>query len=151
MVKIYTKKGDDGTTGLWYGGRVDKSDLRTDAYGTLDEACSELGGQGAITVHVGDHELVPDSEGAGCERCDERSSDLALGSPFCDDTQVLAARRVCFGFPRGQELDAIIPRRAWLHDRPLHGRTRRLRVQRGLLDGPPGRRRGGDTLRRSHQ
>jgi cob(I)alamin adenosyltransferase len=43
MVKIYKKKGDDGTTGLWYGGRVDKSDLRTDAYGTLDEACSELG------------------------------------------------------------------------------------------------------------
>jgi len=43
MVKIYTKKGDDGTTGLWYGGRVEKSGLRTDAYGTLDEACSELG------------------------------------------------------------------------------------------------------------
>lgn len=43
MVKIYTKKGDDGTTGLWYGGRVDKSGIRTDAYGTLDEACSVLG------------------------------------------------------------------------------------------------------------
>lgn len=43
MVKIYTKKGDDGTTGLWYGGRVEKSGLRTDAYGTLDEACSALG------------------------------------------------------------------------------------------------------------
>lgn len=43
MVKIYTKKGDDGTTGLWYGGRVQKSGLRTDAYGTLDEACSSLG------------------------------------------------------------------------------------------------------------
>ncbi len=43
MVKIYTKKGDDGTTGLWYGGRVVKSGLRTDAYGTLDEACSALG------------------------------------------------------------------------------------------------------------
>jgi cob(I)alamin adenosyltransferase len=42
-VKIYTKKGDDGTTGLWYGGRVEKSGLRTDAYGTLDEACSVLG------------------------------------------------------------------------------------------------------------
>jgi len=38
-VKIYTKKGDDGTTGLWYGGRVEKSGTRTDAYGTLDEAC----------------------------------------------------------------------------------------------------------------
>ena len=43
MVKIYTKKGDDGSTSLWYGGRVEKSDLRTDAYGTLDEACSALG------------------------------------------------------------------------------------------------------------
>lgn len=43
MVKIYTKKGDDGTTGLWYGGRVEKSGPRTEAYGTLDEACSALG------------------------------------------------------------------------------------------------------------
>lgn len=42
-MKIYTKKGDDGTTGLWYGGRVPKPDLRTEAYGTLDEACSALG------------------------------------------------------------------------------------------------------------
>lgn len=42
-MKIYTKKGDDGTTGLWYGGRVPKSELRTEAYGTLDEACSDLG------------------------------------------------------------------------------------------------------------
>jgi cob(I)alamin adenosyltransferase len=43
VVKIYTKKGDDGTTSLWYGGRVSKSDSRTDAYGTLDEAASALG------------------------------------------------------------------------------------------------------------
>jgi cob(I)alamin adenosyltransferase len=43
MVKIYTRKGDDGTTSLWYGGRVPKSHPRTDAYGTLDEAASALG------------------------------------------------------------------------------------------------------------
>ena len=43
MVKIYTRKGDDGTTSLWYGGRVHKDDLRTEAYGTLDEAASALG------------------------------------------------------------------------------------------------------------
>ena len=43
MVKIYTKKGDDGTTSLWYGGRVPKHHGRTEAYGTLDEACSVLG------------------------------------------------------------------------------------------------------------
>jgi cob(I)alamin adenosyltransferase len=42
-VKVYTKTGDDGTTGLLYGGRVDKHDLRTAAYGTVDEAVSALG------------------------------------------------------------------------------------------------------------
>jgi len=43
MVKIYTRKGDDGTTSLWYGGRIAKDDLHTEAYGTLDEAASQLG------------------------------------------------------------------------------------------------------------
>src|ERR687887_2806298 len=43
MVKIYTRKGDQGTTSLWYGGRVPKSDLRTEAYGSLDETVSVLG------------------------------------------------------------------------------------------------------------
>jgi len=43
MTRIYTRKGDDGTTSLWYGGRVPKSDPRTEAYGTLDEAASALG------------------------------------------------------------------------------------------------------------
>jgi cob(I)alamin adenosyltransferase len=41
--KIYTKKGDDGTTGLLYGGRVSKADLATQAYGTTDEAVAVLG------------------------------------------------------------------------------------------------------------
>ena len=40
---IYTKKGDDGSTSLWYGGRVQKSDARTEAYGSVDEAASALG------------------------------------------------------------------------------------------------------------
>ncbi|MFL5907085.1 MAG: cob(I)yrinic acid a,c-diamide adenosyltransferase [Solirubrobacterales bacterium] len=43
MVKIYTRKGDDGTTSLWYGGRVAKTDARTEAYGSIDEANSRLG------------------------------------------------------------------------------------------------------------
>jgi cob(I)alamin adenosyltransferase len=43
VVKIYTKKGDDGTTSLWYGGRVAKTDRRTEAYGSIDEANSALG------------------------------------------------------------------------------------------------------------
>jgi cob(I)alamin adenosyltransferase len=43
MTKIYTRKGDDGTTGLWYGGRVPKSAGRPEAYGSVDEAASALG------------------------------------------------------------------------------------------------------------
>jgi cob(I)alamin adenosyltransferase len=43
-MRIYTKKGDTGTTGLLFGGaRISKADLRTDAYGTTDEAVSALG------------------------------------------------------------------------------------------------------------
>jgi cob(I)alamin adenosyltransferase len=43
MPRIYTKTGDDGTTGLLYGGRIAKSDLVTEAYGTTDEAVAALG------------------------------------------------------------------------------------------------------------
>lgn len=42
-MKIYTKKGDDGTTGLFYGGRVRKDSLGPEAYGTVDEAVAALG------------------------------------------------------------------------------------------------------------
>ena len=42
-MKIYTRKGDDGTTSLWYGGRVAKTDVRTEAYGSIDEADATLG------------------------------------------------------------------------------------------------------------
>jgi cob(I)alamin adenosyltransferase len=42
-LKIYTKTGDDGTTGLQGGRRVSKSDLRIQAYGAVDEINSILG------------------------------------------------------------------------------------------------------------
>lgn len=41
--KIYTKTGDDGTTGLATGPRRLKSDLRVEAYGTIDETNSFIG------------------------------------------------------------------------------------------------------------
>lgn len=41
---VATGKGDDGTTGLLYGGpRISKDDVRTEAYGTVDEAVAALG------------------------------------------------------------------------------------------------------------
>ena len=42
-MSITTGHGDGGETGLLYGGRVPKDDLRTEAYGSLDEAISALG------------------------------------------------------------------------------------------------------------
>lgn len=41
--KVYTKTGDDGTTGLVGGSRVKKYDIRLEAYGTVDELNSSIG------------------------------------------------------------------------------------------------------------
>ena len=53
-MKIYTRKGDDGTTGLWYGGRVRKHDGRPEAYGSVDEAASALGLARAVAERGGE-------------------------------------------------------------------------------------------------
>jgi cob(I)alamin adenosyltransferase len=42
-MKIYTRKGDDGTTGLLYGGRVKKDSVAIEANGAVDEAQAALG------------------------------------------------------------------------------------------------------------
>lgn len=43
MPRIYTKTGDDGTTGLLFGGRISKADLVPEVCGTIDEAVAALG------------------------------------------------------------------------------------------------------------
>jgi len=42
-MKIYTRRGDDGSTGLFHGGRIAKDESGPEAYGTVDEAVSALG------------------------------------------------------------------------------------------------------------
>ena len=42
-MRIYTKKGDAGRTRLLFGGEVSKTDIRTEAYGSTDEAVSAMG------------------------------------------------------------------------------------------------------------
>lgn len=42
-MKIYTKSGDSGTTGLFGGDRIAKDDIRIEAYGTVDELNAQLG------------------------------------------------------------------------------------------------------------
>lgn len=43
LTRIYTRTGDDGTTGLVGGQRVKKNSLRIESYGTLDELSSQIG------------------------------------------------------------------------------------------------------------
>ncbi len=81
-VKIYTRTGDAGETGLLGGRRVPKDDLRVEAYGAVDEANSAIGvcratpalpreigellaGIQAELLHVGADLAAPDGERAG--------------------------------------------------------------------------------------
>ncbi len=57
-VKIYTKTGDDGSTGLFGGPRVDKDDPRIEAYGTVDELNSTLGWARAVGLPADLDELI---------------------------------------------------------------------------------------------
>jgi cob(I)alamin adenosyltransferase len=43
LTRIYTRTGDDGSTGLGDGSRVSKTDARVEAYGTVDEANAAIG------------------------------------------------------------------------------------------------------------
>ena len=49
-MKIYTRKGDDGTTGLLFGGRVRKDDAAPAACGDVDEAQAAIGQARALTA-----------------------------------------------------------------------------------------------------
>lgn len=62
LSKIYTRTGDDGSTGLGDGSRVAKDDLRVEAYGTVDELNSFVGvlrAQLELSSSPFEHELDP--------------------------------------------------------------------------------------------
>jgi len=52
ITKVYTRTGDDGTTGLGGGQRVSKATLRIECYGTVDELGSVVGGALAAGIEV---------------------------------------------------------------------------------------------------
>ena len=57
-MRIYTKTGDDGTTGLLYGGRISKADPAAEAYGSIDEAVAALGLARALAGPGDLHDLI---------------------------------------------------------------------------------------------
>lgn len=58
MVKIYTKTGDKGETGLFGGKRVLKSDVQVQAYGAVDELSSVLGVVMTTQINSNDQKLI---------------------------------------------------------------------------------------------
>lgn len=56
--KIYTRTGDDGTTGLVSGPRRSKADIRVEAYGTIDEANSTIG---LVRLHSSENEKLDEA------------------------------------------------------------------------------------------
>lgn len=73
LSKIYTRTGDDGTTGLGDGSRVPKDDVRVEAYGSVDELNSAIGVLLA--------ESLPESVAAPLTRAQHRLFDL--GGELC--------------------------------------------------------------------
>ncbi|MCH2318492.1 MAG: cob(I)yrinic acid a,c-diamide adenosyltransferase [SAR202 cluster bacterium] len=57
-MKIYTKTGDQGETGLFFGGRVPKSDARCEAYGEADSVVSYMGLARALCLDEGNKEIL---------------------------------------------------------------------------------------------
>jgi cob(I)alamin adenosyltransferase len=58
MSRVYTGKGDDGSTGLLFGGRVSKDHVLPEAYGTVDEAQAAIGLARAATERGGELDQV---------------------------------------------------------------------------------------------
>jgi cob(I)alamin adenosyltransferase len=78
--KIYTKTGDDGTTGLVRGERRSKNDLRIETFGTVDEANSFLG---SARLHTGSMPKIDRMLGRIQNDLFDLGSDLA--TPGTDD------------------------------------------------------------------
>ena len=77
LSKIYTRTGDDGTTGLGDGSRVAKDDPRVEAYGTVDELNSALG----VLLALPGGERLPEPLRALLTRVQHELFDL--GSELC--------------------------------------------------------------------
>lgn len=58
MSRVYTGKGDDGSTGLLFGGRVPKDHLLPEAYGTVDEAQAAIGLARAASERGGELDVL---------------------------------------------------------------------------------------------
>jgi cob(I)alamin adenosyltransferase len=142
-MKIYTKTGDDGTTGLFGGGRVRKSDPRIDCYGNVDELNAALGlarvvAQGGAVASIGESLFRVQNElfVVGSHLATPEDSPHTRSLPLLDEAMVGRLE---------MEIDAaeaeleplrnfILPGGGELAARLHVGRTVCRRAERGLVD-----------------
>ena len=97
-MKIYTRTGDDGTTGLLGRARVPKHDARVEAYGSVDELNSVLGVAHALDAQHIFAELVPGLQAAlfqvGAELATTDAAMLAKLACISDDDVVAIEREI---------------------------------------------------------
>jgi cob(I)alamin adenosyltransferase len=91
-MKIYTKTGDRGETGLFGGARVSKASARVNAYGDVDELNSVLG---VVCAHVQDasrlaelRSIQCDLFAVGAELAKNPDKDVDLGVPLVSDADI---------------------------------------------------------------
>lgn len=116
-MKIYTKKGDKGTTQLIGGNRVSKAELRIDAYGTVDELNSFVGflrdqeiDQKYVEqlIEVQDRlftlgSLLASEPGAKMELPQLKSSDIDLLETWIDEMDAVLEPMRSFVLPGGHQ------------------------------------------------
>ncbi len=98
ITRVYTKTGDDGTTGLGGGQRVGKDALRIEAYGTVDELNSQLG----VVLAAGVGEAVGRALGAiqnelfhlGSDLCILEEDKAKMPAPRIEERHVAALERL---------------------------------------------------------
>jgi cob(I)alamin adenosyltransferase len=98
-MKIYTKTGDDGTTGLYGGGRIRKDDVRVEACGAVDELNAALGVARAEALPAEMNELVARIQ----NELFDLGAELSTPQPAVQGLPML-------GEPEGVALEAAIDR-----------------------------------------
>ena len=121
-MKIYTRTGDDGSTGLYGGGRVAKCDPRIEAFGAVDELNAQLGVSRAICLperfdsiiavlqnrmfDLGAELATPDAESHGTDYL--QKSDIALVEQWIDEFEATLAPLQSFILPGGTPAAAVL-------------------------------------------
>jgi cob(I)alamin adenosyltransferase len=91
-MKIYTRTGDAGTTGLFGGSRVDKDSIRVEAYGAVDELNAALGVAAAATAGGLTTERIAaiqnDLFALGAELATVPGHESRLSTPLVSDVEI---------------------------------------------------------------